>query len=120
MHLLHGKSCFSWLCCLISNRGIEVDEEKIKAIKEWPTPQSLTEVRSFHGLASFDRRFVKDLSTIAAPLTEVIQKNVGFHWGEEKSHAFELLQDRLCSAPLLALPNLNQTLEIECDEKVHP
>jgi hypothetical protein len=100
---------------VVSNRGIEVDEDKIKAIKEWPTPKGITE--DFHGLASFDRRFVKDFSTIAAPLTEVIQKNVGFHWGEDQSHAFELLKDRLCSASVLALPDLNQTFEIECDEK---
>jgi hypothetical protein len=100
---------------VVSTKGIEVDEEKVKAIKEWPTPKSITEERSFHGLASFYRRFVKDFSTMAAPFTEVIKKNVGFHWGADQKNAFTTIKERLCSVPVLALPDFNKTFEIECD-----
>jgi hypothetical protein len=100
---------------VISAKGIEVDEEKVKAIKEWPTPNSITEVRSFHGLASFYRRFVKNFSTLAAPLTEIVKKSVGFKWGSGQDRAFIEIKERLCGTPLLALPDFSKTFEIECD-----
>jgi hypothetical protein len=100
---------------VVTTTGIEVNEEKVKAIKEWPMPKSITEIRSFHGLASIYRRFVKDFSTLAAPLTEIIKKNVGFHWGADQDNAFATIKERLCSTPVLALPNFNKAFEIECD-----
>ncbi|KAJ9682680.1 hypothetical protein PVL29_018578 [Vitis rotundifolia] len=100
---------------VVSAKGIEMDEEKVKAIKEWPTPKSITEIRSFHGLANFYRRFVKDFSTLAAPLIEIVKKSVGFKWGSEQDRAFNEIKERLCGAPLLALPDFSKTFEIECD-----
>jgi hypothetical protein len=94
---------------------VPINEEKVKAIKEWPTPKSITEVRSFHGLTSFYRRFVKDFSTLAALLTEIVKKSVGFKWGSEQDQAFIEIKERLCGAPLLALPDFSKTFEIECD-----
>lgn len=100
---------------VVSAQGISVDQAKVKAIMEWPTPTSLTEVRSFHGLASFYRRFVKNFSTKAVPLTEVVKKTVGFKWGPEQEDAFVQLKKDLTSTPVLKLPYFYNTFELECD-----
>ena len=99
----------------MSASSIQVDEDKIRAIQEWPSPTSVGSIRSIHGLASFYRRFIKDFSSIATPLTEVIKKNVGFKWGEEQEQAFQLLKDKLTHAPILSLPDFTKAFEIECD-----
>ncbi|KAH9680122.1 Endonuclease [Citrus sinensis] len=99
----------------LQRQGIQIDEEKVRAIQEWPSPTSVSNVRSFHGLASFYGRFVKDFSTLAALLTEVIKKDVGFKWGEAQEKAFQIIKQKLTNAPLLSLPNFNKTFEIECD-----
>jgi hypothetical protein len=100
---------------VISADGIQVDEEKVKAIKDWPTPLNVSQVRSFHGLADFYRRFVKDFSMIAAPLNNLTKKDVPFKWGDEQDQAFNELKTKLCEAPLLQLPDFGTTFEIECD-----
>ena len=69
----------------MSSKGLEVDVEKVKAIRAWLTRSNISQVRSFHGLASFYRRFIKDFSSIAVPLNEIVKKNVGFNWVMHKN-----------------------------------
>ncbi|KAK1616639.1 hypothetical protein QYE76_022156 [Lolium multiflorum] len=100
---------------VVSKHGVEVDVSKIEAIQNWPTPMNVSQVRSFHGLAGFYRRFVPNFSTIAAPLNDLTKKGVFFEWGAAQDHAFDELKRLLTSAPLLALPDFNKQFEIECD-----
>lgn len=83
-----------------------MDPSKVDAIRTWPTPRSITEVRSFHGLASFYRRFVNQFSNITAPLTDCM-KGTSFVWTLEVNTAFETIKAKLISAQILALPDFD-------------
>jgi len=100
---------------IVGKNGVVVDEEKVKASRDWPTPKNESEVRSFHGLVSFYRRFIKDFSTIVAPLNDLAEKNVVFKWGDMQENAFNELKNKLTNASLLVLPNFDKTFEIEGD-----
>jgi hypothetical protein len=96
-------------------QGIEVDEAKIEAIKSCPIPTTLTQLRSFLGLVEFYRCLMRDFSTIAAPLNDLMKKSVLFRWGAAQDQAFHTLIDKLTHAPLLQLPDFGKTFELECD-----
>ncbi|WVZ76113.1 hypothetical protein U9M48_024115 [Paspalum notatum var. saurae] len=105
----------AFLGYVVTPRGIEVDSSKIDAIREWPTPTTITRIRSFLGLAGFYRRFVPNFSSIAAPLHELTKKDAPFSWGDSQEVAFTTLKDKLTHAPLLQLPDFNKVFELECD-----
>ncbi|CAA7036124.1 unnamed protein product [Microthlaspi erraticum] len=111
---LFGASQVLFLGYIISDKGLQVDPSKVEAIKSWPTPRSITEVRSFHGLASFYRRFVHHFSDITAPLTDCM-KGSSFKWTPEAALAFETIKQKLVSAQILALPDFSVVFELHCD-----
>ncbi|GJU12922.1 putative reverse transcriptase domain-containing protein [Tanacetum coccineum] len=100
---------------LIDNQGLHVDPAKIEAVKNWTSPTTPTEVRQFLGLAGYYRRFIEGFSKIAKPLTKLTQKNKNYVWNEEQESAFQLLKQKLCEAPILALPEGNDNFVVYCD-----
>nr|GEV98093.1 putative reverse transcriptase domain-containing protein [Tanacetum cinerariifolium] len=100
---------------VIDSQGIHVDPAKIEAVKNWASPTTPTKVRQFLGLAGYYRRFIKGFLKIAKSLTELTQKNKKYIWGENQELAFQLLKQKLCEAPFLALPEGNDDFVVYCD-----
>ncbi|KAJ9556477.1 hypothetical protein OSB04_011091 [Centaurea solstitialis] len=100
---------------VVTQEGIKVDPAKIEAIKDWESPKSPSEVRSFLGLAGYYRRFIEHFSAIATPLTELTRKDVKFEWTSTCEYAFNNLKGKLTSAPILTLPNGTDGFVVYCD-----
>nr|GEW30229.1 putative reverse transcriptase domain-containing protein [Tanacetum cinerariifolium] len=110
------SKCEFWLDSMkFIGHVIHVDLAKVEAIKSWTALKSPTEVRQFLGLTGYYRRFIEGFSLIAKPLTKLTQKNETYEWGEEEEEAFQLLKDKLCGAPILALPEGFEDFVVYCD-----
>ncbi|GJR61269.1 putative reverse transcriptase domain-containing protein [Tanacetum coccineum] len=100
---------------VINNKGVHVDPAKVEAIRNWSAPTTPKEVRQFLGLAGYYRRFIEGFSLISKPLTKLTQKNKKYEWGTEEDEAFQTLKQKLCSAPILALPEGTENFVVYCD-----
>ncbi|GKC61118.1 hypothetical protein Tco_1088716 [Tanacetum coccineum] len=121
MDLMNRISIVQFLGHLIDSQGLHVDPAKIEAVKNWTSPTTPTEIRQFLGLNDYYQRFIKDFSKIAESLTELTQKNKKYTWGEDQETAFQLLKQKLCEAPILALPEGNDDLfYYDCEICYHP
>ena len=109
-----GSSQVQFLGYIVSDKGLAVDPGKIAAIKIWPTPTTITEFRSFHGLASFYRRFASQISSLLAPVTDTIRDG-RFCWMPAAETSFLVIKDKLCFVPVLALPDFNLVFKLQCD-----
>ncbi|GJW84140.1 putative reverse transcriptase domain-containing protein [Tanacetum coccineum] len=100
---------------VVNNNGIHVEPSKIESVKNWKTPESPTEIHSFLGLAGYYRRFIENFSKIAKPLTLLTQNNKKYEWGDKQEEAFHILNEKLCNAPVLALPGGPDDFMVYCD-----
>ena len=99
----------------ITPQGLKTGEENIRAVKEFPVPCDVHEVRRFLGLASYYRRFVPCFAKIAHPLHALTRKDAVFDWNSDCQSAFEELKERLTKAPVLAYPQLDKAFQLEMD-----
>ena len=100
---------------VVSALGVSVDPEKVEAAMSWERPKLVFEIRSFLGLAGYYRRFIKDFSWLAAPMTRLTQKEVKFEWSDLYEKAFQTLKRRLTSALILIVPERGQRYTVFCD-----
>ena len=100
---------------VVSASGMSVDPEKVEAVMSWERPKSVFEIRSFLGFVGYYRRFIEDLSRLAAPMTRLTQKEVKFEWNDLCEKAFQKLKRRLTSAPILIVPERGKRYIVFCD-----
>nr|GEX13883.1 reverse transcriptase domain-containing protein [Tanacetum cinerariifolium] len=99
----------------ISKNGIEVDKAKVNVIAKFPHPTTVKGIRSFLGHAGFYRRFIKDFSKIARPMTRLLEKDTLFIFSKECVEAFQTLKRKLTEAPILIAPDWDLPFELMCD-----
>jgi hypothetical protein len=87
---------------IVSPEGISKDPEKLKAVRQWPTPKDKHEIRSFLGLCTYYRQFISGFANIAKPLTKLTEQKHAFQWTPEVEAAFQTLKGALCAVPILA------------------
>ena len=111
------RSQVSFLGHMVSRDGLSMQQHKVEAVRNWPTPQSVKDVRAFLGLAGFYRRFVRDFAAIAQPLTDLtkIADRRWWEWGRTEQRAFDTLKQTLTSAPLLAHPDPLRQWTVQTD-----
>ena len=100
---------------VVSDKGIAIDPEKIEAVKKYPQPKNLKELRGFLGLTGFYRKHIKDYGTLADPMYKALQKDTKFVWAESLQSSFTALTTALCQAPILGYPNFSEPFTLCTD-----
>lgn len=119
--LLHPDKCefhvteTEYLGFIISRDGVAMNQEKVRTVQEWPTPKTVRDVQSFLGFANFYRKFIKDYSKTASPLSEITKKEIGFRWNQKQEQAFQELKRAFTQAPMLQMHDPQRKTRVETD-----
>jgi hypothetical protein len=105
----------SFLGHVITKGGIAVDPGKVRDVLNWKPPTTVSEIRSFLGLAGYYRRFIEGFSKIVKPLTSLLEKDKKFEWSEVCQNSFDELRKRLTTAPVLIMPDIHKSFDTYCD-----
>nr|GEV88379.1 reverse transcriptase domain-containing protein [Tanacetum cinerariifolium] len=103
-----------WMCIDYQ----ELNKLMIKSIKDWASPKTATKICQFLGLAGYYRRFIEGFSKIAKSMTKLTQKKVKFDWGDKQEAVFQVIKQKLCSVPILALPKGSEDFVVYCDASI--
>jgi hypothetical protein len=99
-----------------SSNELKMDSKKVRSIREWPSPRSIFEVRSFHGLSSFYRKFIRNFSGICTPILDMVKKrHKYFKWIEEAKKIFRILKENTTEQLILVLPDFGKMFQVQCD-----
>jgi len=109
-----AKSQVQYLGFILSENGVAASADKVKAVREYPTPKNAKDVRAFLGLASFYRRLVPNFAEAVKPLTILTRKDQNVIWDPSQQEAFEDLNNMLSSTPVLDYPNFEITFILTC------
>ena len=100
---------------VIDGDGVHMMEDKVRAIEEWPAPANISDLRAFLGTAGYYRRFIQGFSRLAAPLTQLLHKNMPFHWEAKQSQAFQALKQLISHRPVLILADPERPFVVTTD-----
>jgi hypothetical protein len=105
-----------YLGFVISENELRMDPDKVEVIKNWPSPRNVFEVRSFHGLASFYRKFIRNFSGISVVMMDTVKnRHKYFHWTDEAEKIFKLLKQKITEQPVLVFSDFQKTFQVKCD-----
>nr|CAH65959.1 OSIGBa0113D21.4 [Oryza sativa] len=100
-------------------QGVAVDPSNVESVTKWTPPKTVSQIRSFLGLAGYYRRFIENFSRIARPMTQLLKRDEKFKWTAECDKSFEELKKKLVSAPVLILPDQMKDFQVYCDASRH-